>query len=326
MTTVGAATVHGLRLRSEIALPGLTPAVGGRPDVSAGERARDAVDITLGPPGPVPDDPPRGEPLVDHTLGGRRQYAAARTAQGVCFRVPGFADFDLDEHLTRIHCRPDPRPPPEYLPIMLTGNVLSFLLCLAGGTVLHAGAVEVDGGAVAVVGPSGVGKSTLTAWLCTVGARLVTDDLLRIEPEATCHRGGPEIRLRERAASLAPDGEHTRTTVDGRLAVGPPGTRHARMPLRAVVVPRPLPDAAAIAVRELDPMAAALLLAGVPRTTGWRITPPQQQHFLTATAVAQRVPVLVVDLPWGPPFRPETACRLLELLGLAAPHAQLTAP
>jgi hypothetical protein len=239
--------------------------------------------------------------------------------------VPGYADFDVSGDLTRIACAPDPRVAPGYLPLMLTGNVLSFLMTLAGRTVLHAGAVEVAGGALVVVGPSGVGKSTLTAWLCTAGARLVTDDVLRLDGDATCHRGGREIRLRDRAYQLArrleQSGSAIRRTVDGRFAVRPPATASARLPVRAIVIPRPSPGSRDLRelrdlVVRMDAVSSAMVLAGVPRTLGWRLRGPSHTHFTTAADVAATVPVHVVDIPWGPPFDPGTPRRLLEQLGV----------
>lgn len=50
-----------------------------------------------------------------------------------------------------------------------------------GRSGFHAGAVIVDGGAWAVVGAKGSGKSTTLAWLAAAGYPVVTDDVLVIE-------------------------------------------------------------------------------------------------------------------------------------------------
>lgn len=341
---IGVATpyvLHGLRLASEVVLPDVAsqpadPAIATHiadttRDGTDGGTASDGradVRIELLEYQPVGAEPPPGDLILDHHVNGHRQYAAARTGDHVRFRVPGHADFDVTGDLSRIACTPDPRVAPGYMPIMLTGNVVSFLLTLSGHTVLHAGAVDVDGGAVAVVGPSGVGKSTLTAWLCAVGARLITDDVLRLDRDGICHRGGREIRLRDRARPLAMElaqsGGAVRRTVDGRYAVRPPVSTLARLPLRAVVIPRPLPGSHALAVHRVDALSAAMVLAGVPRTLGWRMSAPAHAHFTTVTEVAANIAVHIVDIPWGPPFDPGTPRRVMDLLGFEPPDSTRT--
>lgn len=315
--------VHGLRVTSEVPLPDVAPAAADRAGPAIGNTpiaGEAAVGIDLQDPRPVGTAPPPGDLILEHALSGRLQYAAARTTEGVRFRVPAYGDFDVTQDLAHITCTPAPDVAEGHLPIMLTGNVLSFLLTLAGHTVLHAGAVEVAGGVVAAVGPSGVGKSTLTAWLCAAGARLVSDDVLRLDRDGTCHRGGHEVRLRARARPLADTfaqaGCAVRTTADGRCAVRVPAIDATRLPLRAVVIPRPRPDATDVQLHDLDSVSAALMLAGVPRTLGWRIPGPTQAHFTTVTDAVARVAVHIADVPWGPPFDVRTGQRLLELLAV----------
>ena len=62
----------------------------------------------------------------------------------------------------------------------LLGWVLSFALVKQGYEPLHATAVVVDGKAVAFLGTSGDGKSTLAAAFLHAGHTLLTDDLLLI--------------------------------------------------------------------------------------------------------------------------------------------------
>src|SRR5206468_10962716 len=60
----------------------------------------------------------------------------------------------------------------------LLGQVISYALLKQGIEPLHATVPVIDGMAVALLGNSGYGKSTMGAAFLQVGARLLTDDLL----------------------------------------------------------------------------------------------------------------------------------------------------
>jgi hypothetical protein len=64
---------------------------------------------------------------------------------------------------------------------LLLDHVLPRVLAHAGHVVLHGALLSVDGVGVAILGPSGVGKSTLAAALAGTGAELLSDDGLLIE-------------------------------------------------------------------------------------------------------------------------------------------------
>jgi hypothetical protein len=63
----------------------------------------------------------------------------------------------------------------------LIGRVLPWAALLRGFEVFHASAVELDGRAVALIGPSGVGKTSLAVQLVLGGARFMTDDVLALD-------------------------------------------------------------------------------------------------------------------------------------------------
>lgn len=92
------------------------------------------------------------------------------------------------------------------------GEIFATLLRQRGLLVLHACAVEKDGEAIAFVGESGWGKSTLAEAFCQRGYALVTDDVLALSFERdrpTLVSSYPEIRLREDSAEfLVPDGSN----------------------------------------------------------------------------------------------------------------------
>jgi hypothetical protein len=84
---------------------------------------------------------------------------------------------------------------------LLIAQVLPFAAVLRGLEVFHASAVELDGRAVAVVGPSGAGKTSLALALCESGASFIADDVLVLEAAGTAlwaHPGCPLANVRER--------------------------------------------------------------------------------------------------------------------------------
>jgi hypothetical protein len=64
---------------------------------------------------------------------------------------------------------------------LLIAQALPFAAVLRGLEVLHASAVVADREAVAILGPSGAGKTSLALALCGRGARFLADDVLAVE-------------------------------------------------------------------------------------------------------------------------------------------------
>jgi hypothetical protein len=96
--------------------------------------------------------------------------------------------------------------------------------------VLHASAVTIGGLAVALLGHSGVGKSTLCAELSRSGCDFVADDGLALRPEAggrwRCFNGPPRLRLWPSALA-------------GRLGIEADGLRRVHDTLEKRQLPAP---------------------------------------------------------------------------------------
>ena len=107
--------------------------------------------------------------------------------------LPGGASYvrwrDLGEFLVstdggRIWWRRAPGAHHESFQVYLLGQALSFALVKGGLEPLHGTAIVHEGQAIALVGDSGYGKSTLAAGFLGAGCTLLTDDLLLLRPVA----------------------------------------------------------------------------------------------------------------------------------------------
>lgn len=296
----------GLRIRSEVELH-LPFALDGRWDVDV-RRGRH-LDECHGPP--------PGEVIAEYQMGGTSWYTATDTGSGYRLRFEGAGEFEISADLSTVEVRALRAGPEGLLPILLAGTVSAFLLALRGHTALHASAVAIDGTAVAFVGQSGRGKSTLAALLCVHGAALVTDDVLTIDTEVPvrCTGGATELRLRAPAAALVPTHAEVRTrrTADERVAYAPSAAPPVPLPLGAIVVPAPSRSDPELVVARLDPSSALFTLLSFPRVYGWRRPDVLERDFGALSHLVNHVPVYVVTVPWGPPFDPAVARSLAAL-------------
>lgn len=119
----------------------------------------------------------------------------------------------------------------------LIAQVLPFAAVLQGLEVLHASAVAIENGAVAILGASGSGKTTLALALCSLGASFLADDVLALQDRDDglyAFPGTPIAGLsRETPILDLPDGEVVaQTERENLLSIQTAG---AAKPLRAVL-------------------------------------------------------------------------------------------
>ncbi len=261
---------------------------------------------------------PRAESSREYGSGETAWYTATEAETEYRLRFRNCGEFVLSGDLSEVSVRPDPAGRTELLPILMAGTVSAFLLALRGETVLHASAVAVGGAALAFVGQSGRGKSTIAALMCVDGgADLVTDDVLTVcpGPPVTCRGSAYELRLRAGAASIAhgtPDAT-TRETADERLALASPHAPLEPVPLAAIVVPAPSRTASEVEMREVPASSALFGILSFPRIHGWRRPDVLSRDFAALSQVVNAVPVYDVTIPWGPPFSPTVATALAVL-------------
>ncbi|MBB4906284.1 hypothetical protein [Actinophytocola algeriensis] len=290
---------YGLHIASDIPLP--LPPGGGVPTLV----------LRRGEDREVPHERPQGERLAEVSRPDRTIFYTLARGPRTILRYPGLCDFEGDPKLEHVTVHLHPGADEGLLPVLISGAVLAVHLMLHHALVLHASAVDIGGSAVAFVGSSGMGKSTLAAALCGLGCSLVSDDLLRVDG-GMVHPGATENRLRENARELA-SGD-TYETADGRLALRPTALVDAPLPLAACVVPRPSRDVTEVALRRLGTAEALLRLSRYPRVLGWSDAASMATTFQGLGDLVERVPVFEAAIPWGPPFADGVLADLLAAL------------
>jgi hypothetical protein len=297
---------HGLHIASDIPLP--MPPGKGTPNLT----------LCRGEDREIPHERPPGERLAEVARPDRTIFYTLSRGSRTVLRYPALCDFDGDPAFERITVHKHPGTDEALLPVLIAGAVVAVHLMLHQALVLHASAVETRGSAVAFVGSSGMGKSTLAAALCNLGCALLTDDVLHVE-SGTAHPGGTENRLRDNARQLA-TGE-TYETADGRLAQRQDTLASGPLPLAACVVPRPSREVTHVTLRRLGAAEALLRLSRYPRVLGWRDPASMAATFQALADLVERVPVLEATIPWGPPFEDGVLDDLLAALQPLDQHA-----
>jgi hypothetical protein len=269
---------------------------------------------------PVPGDVPAGRPvsdLADPADGTRFLTVRRDDAGSVVARAHGICDFTIDPTASRVEAALDPTAAPGLASVIAGGTLLALVLELRGHLVLHASAVVDGPSAVAVVGASGMGKSTMASLCCAAGARLLADDVLRVEVAggtALAHAGGAAVRLRPGAASLVERFETPTTrSADERILLVPPSSQGAVAPLRAIVVPARR-EGGELRVTHVGGADALVLLSRFPRLLGVRDAEMLRAGFDRLAALVAVVPLVVAELPAGPPFATDLGARLLDQL------------
>lgn len=122
-----------------------------------------------------------------------------RCGAGFLLRFPRFADFHVSEDGCDTCCIPVPGTSEEICHHLYLNQVLPLIQGRQGKLVFHASAVALGGRAIAFLGASGRGKSTLAAAFTRAGMEFLADDAMVLESTEVGYRvlpSHPSIRLR----------------------------------------------------------------------------------------------------------------------------------
>jgi hypothetical protein len=228
-----------------------------------------------------------------------------RSGSNYLLRFPGLADFEVSGDGTAVTAYPAPTTDADTLEHLHVNQVVPLALSRQGRPSFHASVVTVSGGAVAFLGETALGKSTLAASFALEEAEFLTDDSLLIEEtEAGCLAISSHASLRLWADSVE-------ALVDRRTrrASAISYSTKARLLAGEALTYRqePLPLLAAYLLeREGVKEATIRALAGTERHMAWvnnsflldiEDRELLAQHFDWTHRIAMAIPTFALDYP-----------------------------
>ncbi len=239
------------------------------------------------------------------------------TAREYLLRIQGTASYYVRDG-AEVVIQPEPDAPALDVRAYLLGSIFAVLCHQRGLLPLHGSAIATAKGAVAFLGESGAGKSSLAAFLGRRGHRIVADDICLVDPDAP---------LPKRVLPVAPWLKLWRQTLDqlGEVSAELPqtfsseekfrlplGEEHEPLPLAEVILLAPNPGdtpdragenhsgAAAATFRTLGKAEAVEALMRLtyrgylPRHTG-----QMAAHFQSCGRALAGVRTSLLSRPWG---------------------------
>jgi hypothetical protein len=207
---------------------------------------------------------------------------------------------------TTVVVHPGDRGPPMVSTVVLK-RCLPALLFQRGATILHAGAVDVDGHGVAFAGTQDAGKSSLVAAMCEHGSGFLTDDILAVDNGGDRRRALPSFPR----ISLTPE-THDALGLEGRQVASMDGTPFEPwfdveewfdpdpVTVDVVYLLEEQGGVESPAIRRIDGRAAMERLAGHSvRSGGLDLAEPLGRQFRQCAELCQSVPVKVLERPDG---------------------------
>ncbi len=290
--------LFGLALRSAIPLPELDES-----PRSAGE----AVEIGW------------GEVPVIAAEGGALGALEA-TPRGAVLQVAGIARFLVRDGCS-IRVDPDPAASERNVRLYLLGSAMGLLLHQRRILPLHANAIDIDGRAIAFMGRSGEGKSTLAAAFHDRGRRILSDDVCAVtrgDAGFIAQPGIPRLRLWrdavERSGRVTDGHERAFDALDKYTVQTDRAARSDALPLRAVYL-LSRQEEADFHIRPLSVAQAFQALSeNTYRGAFVRIVGDPRAHFDACVALSREVPVFEFVRPWDAARIEETTGRIEDHL------------
>lgn len=137
------------------------------------------------------------------TLEGEETSLFYRQSDDYVVRFPDLADFTISLDRRTVTCAPAPNVTDEAIAHLYFNQIVPLVMGCDGDLVLHGSAVVVDGRAIAFLGSSRRGKSTLAAAFARAGNPFLTDDGLILDADDA----GYLVRPRAPILHLCPDSE-----------------------------------------------------------------------------------------------------------------------
>jgi hypothetical protein len=273
--------------------------------------------VHLSPAAEVAREAPAGRLMVSPRCveARERPYALVETDDEYVLRNFGFFEAHIAKTFDRITCWADPSVPAEMVPVLITGNLMNFVMWLEGDIGLHASTVLHGEQLIAVMGFRNMGKSTTASALVGAGCTFFGDDLLRVTigDPIIGHRGTPAARLRTTAWQLGPDlpGSFSDDlTVDGRRNLTFALPERTTAPLGVVVVPKIDREAETVSLERVSAPKAVELYHRLARINGVTDARLVSTYLDASVALAERIPMVIATLP----FRTDTLHELGPML------------
>ena len=194
--------------------------------------------------------------------------------------------------------------PNEVLFTYLLNQVLSHCLALRGVEPLHATSVVVNGQAIAIMGDSGYGKSTLAAALIRKGCPLLTDDVLVLELLGNGVQAYPSLarlKLRPDSADAAFGKRRSlpMNTFTDKMILPLGAAEHVAkaVPLRAIFVIPSSAGSVVISIRRARGHRSLLPIIKNSFDTSFLDRRRLEQQFEFACRLAKSVPISVLSFP-----------------------------
>lgn len=177
MTGNDLVTAYGLVVDTEIALPELRAAA----PLAAGA----TPDVTIRY-GTITDDL-----ITDWT---KINPFLSTHADEIVLNIPKVARFHVKGG-TQVVIDPIPGIDEASIRVFLLGSIFGAILYMRDNMVLHGNGIRIGDGILVCVGPSGIGKSTLTAGFVKRGHEVIADDVVVVDQDANAIPGFPRIKL-----------------------------------------------------------------------------------------------------------------------------------